>query len=113
MSVGNTRQNCLKVVINAVNVLHFPGISFNPHRCCPVALYAIWSVSQPGTLRMNLPVSDAPAWITVNGDGRQVAGPYVLRFLAELKAHALGPDYSITPVLNVGKGGSTASWWPI
>jgi hypothetical protein len=61
---------------------------------------------------MNLPESDASAWVIVNGDGRQVAGPYVLRFLAELKAHALGPDHSIMPVLNVGKGGSTA-WWPI
>jgi hypothetical protein len=48
MSVGNTRQNRLKVVINAVNILHFPrGISFNPRRCCPVPLYAIWLVSFP------------------------------------------------------------------
>jgi len=48
MSVGNTRQNRLKVVINAVSILHFPrGISFNPRRCCPVPLYAIWLVSFP------------------------------------------------------------------
>jgi hypothetical protein len=64
-------------------------------------------------LEMNVAELDALAWIVANGDGRQVAGPYVLRLFAEHKVRALGPDHSVVPVLNIGKGGSTAAWWPI
>jgi hypothetical protein len=56
---------------------------------------------------------DAPAWIVVNADGKRVAGPYVLRLFAERKASALGLDHSIIPILNIGKSGSAAAWWPI
>jgi hypothetical protein len=55
---------------------------------------------------------DAPVWIVVNADGKQVAGPYVLRLLAEHKASALGLDHAIMPVLNLGKS-SSAAWWLI
>jgi hypothetical protein len=56
---------------------------------------------------------DAAAWIVVNGDGREVAGPCVLPVFAEHKATALGSNHSVMTILNTGRQSSTTPWWPI